>query len=355
MKQIVISIVLLVSSSSLFGQSLGDRENQLVDLLNNLRASETIKEKNEANTAFKSYLEETIQQEGAFNYPFDRLSTLGSIKSPDNIIRLFNWNVEQDDLQQKYYCYILRYNDRKKEYELSELIDNSIMIPARPSETLEADQWYGALYYRIIPIDKGSKKVYTLLGWDGNNSLSSIKLMDVLYFSGNSPKLGLPVFKTEEETKRRVFYEHSKKTTMYLNYEEDRKRIIMDHLSPETPSMKGIYSFYVPDLSYDAFVLQNNKWILKEDVIGVNDSSPEVVTIQYRDEKTGKMVEKNMKATWDDPSDPNAPAGGSVHVATTPEDQEAETEIKSSKNKKNKLKNQPKSNIGTPSKRRKPR
>lgn len=353
MKRISILIALIFSSSSLFAQSLEERENRLVELLGNLRAAESLKDKNDANVAFKSYLEETIQQEGAFDYPFDRLTTLGSIKSPDNILRLFNWNVEQDDLQQKYYCYILKYNDRKKQYDLSELIDNSFMIPARPTETLEANQWYGALYYRIIPIDKGSKKVYTLIGWDGNNSLSSIKLMDVLYFSGNSPKLGLPVFKTEDETKRRVFYEHSKKTTMYMNYEEDRKRIIMDHLSPETPSMKGIYSFYVPDLSYDAYVLENNKWTLKEDVIGVNDATPDVVTIQYRDEKTGKMVEKNMKATWDDPSDPNAPAGGSTHVATTPEDQEVDSNSKKEKDKKEQFKNQPKSNIGAPTKRRK--
>ncbi len=227
-------------NSVIYGQTLEEREKQLVLLLNELRSSENNQQKTIANKAFKSYLDSTISLPGAFEYPFSELTTLGSIKSPDNMIRLFNWNVEQDDQTQKYYCYILRFDPKKKEYDKSELIDNSVMLPARPDDILEANQWYGALYYRILPIDKGAKTAYTLLGWDGNTTLSSIKIMDVLYFAGRSPRLGSPVFKQNGETLKRVFFEHSKKTTMYLNYDDQQGRIILDHLSPETPSMKGI-------------------------------------------------------------------------------------------------------------------
>lgn len=324
---------------------LWDREDQLIELLDALRNSKNDREKTENNQAFKTFLEATIQMEGAFDYPFDRLTTLGSVKSPDNKIRLFNWNVEQDDETQKYYCYILRFDDRKRSYVMSELVDNSLMIPARPTEILEANEWYGALYYRIIPIDKGSKTAYTLLGWDGNNSMSTIKLMDVLYFSGTSPKLGSPVFKHKDETLKRVFFEHSKKCVMHLNYEESRQRIILDHLSPEAPTMKGMYSFYVPDLSYDAYELRNNKWYLKEDVIGVNKSRDEKIAIEVYDEKTGEIKQKEIKNKWLDPSNPDAPAGGSQHVATTPDQEDGAPEQSKKKEKlsRKERKNQPKS------------
>ena len=62
---------------------------------------------------------------------------------------------------------------------------------------------------------------------------------------------------------------------MSLKYESDRERIIFDHLSPESPSMKKFRSFYVPDMSYDAYILEDGKWILNEDVIGVNKGNGE--------------------------------------------------------------------------------
>lgn len=333
------------SFSYSFGQSLEEREQQLVSLLNDLRSSENNQQKAIANKAFQTYLEETIALPGAFDYPFSELTTLGSLKSSDNLIRLFNWNIEQDDQSQKYYCYILRFDPKKKEYEISELKDNSIMLPAKPTEILEADMWYGALYYKILPIDKGSKTAYTLLGWDGNTSLSSMKVMDVLYFAGKSPRLGSPVFKNNGETLKRVFFEHSKKTTMYLNYDEQQDRIILDHLSPETPSMKGIYSFYVPDLSYDAYELRGNKWYLKEDVIGVNKQTASKITVSSYDEKSGTIKEKEIKNKWIDPSDMDAPAGGAQHVATKPEQEDGinEEETKKEKVSRNDRKNSPKS------------
>lgn len=346
MKTISFLFVVTICFSSLAQETiLAEREAKLVQLLNDLRSSENNKQKVIANKAFKGYLDSTLLLPGCFDYPFEKLTTMGSLRSSDNLIRLFNWNIEQDDQTQKYYCLILRYDPRKKEYEKSELIDNSVMLPAKPTEILEADQWYGALYYKILPIDKGSKTAYTLLGWDGNTTLSSMKVMDVLYFAGKSPRLGSPIFKNNGETLKRVFFEHSKKTTMYLNYDDQQNRIILDHLSPETPSMKGIYSFYVPDLSYDAYELKNNKWYLKEDVIGVNKHTTSKITVQTYDPKTGGIKEKDIKNKWIDPSDTDAPGGGAQHVATRPDQEDGINEVPEKKQKTSRKdrKNTPKS------------
>jgi hypothetical protein len=338
-KIINIFIVLISFSSASFAQIdtvLVKRELMLENLLKELRSVKNDSVKEKYNEAFRVLLEETILLPGAFDYPFQKLKTLGSIKSPDNAFRLFNWNVEQDDLTQKYYCYILRFDERKKEYFIKELIDNSIMLPEKPDDILDAENWYGALYYQIIPFEKGKKDMYTLLGWDGHTSMSNMKLIDVLYFSGNNPKLGSPVFKVGSSTFKRIFYEHSEKAIMSLRYDEKYERILFDHLSPESANLKGFYAYYVPDMSYDAFRLKNGKWYLEEDVIAVNPQGSDKLDIFVPDEKSGEVVSKKMKNKWMDPSDDKSPAGGNVHVARKPElpDGKDGKEIKEKKKKR---------------------
>ncbi len=320
MKQIIAIIglfVLPLSATAQQGASMVNEE-RLVSLLDELRSAENNADKEAANTQFKAELKTALEKPDAFDYPFDRLSTVGFINSNDNKVRIINWNVEQDDRTQKYYGFVMHYDKRKKTYHVTELKEDLYGIK-QPEGVVTADAWYGALYYKIIPVKKGSKTVYTVLGWDGNTTMSNIKLMDVMYVSGKNVKFGMPLFKTNEGVKRRVFYEHSEKAVMYLNYEDGRDRIIMDHLSPESPSMKGFKSFYVPDLSYDAYKFQGNKWVLHEDVIGVNDEHASKQVVYIQNPKTGKLEKKTIKSTWVNPEDKNAPVGGIEHVAVTPE------------------------------------
>lgn len=317
-------LIFLCLSGSIFAQEnpvLIEREQVLDSLLDQLRSAENNQEKDARNLLFKAELESALNEPKAMEYSFSKLETVGFIDSPDKMVRIVNWNVEQDDLSHKYYCYVL-YNDKKKdEVRVTELKDMSFGMPSQPEDVLESDNWYGALYYKIIPVDKGSRTLYTVLGWDHNSTLSQLKLIDVLYFTGTSVKLGSPIFRIGKETKNRVFFEYSKKVNMYMNYETDRKRIMMDHLSPESQSLKNFRSYYVPDLSYDAFVFENNKWVLMEDVIGVNGAGDQSKTqsIQVMNERTGKLETRQVKTSWVNPEDPEAPGGGSEHVAVTPE------------------------------------
>ena len=102
--------------------------------------------------------------------------------------------------------------------------------------------------------------------------------------------------------------------------------------------MKGFYSFYYPDLSYDAFVLENNKWILHPDVIGVNDEhASKKQTVYVMNEKTGKLEKREIKSKWINPEDPSAPVGGSEHVAVTPDSVEDDKNKKSGDPKEPKI------------------
>jgi hypothetical protein len=344
MRSLIVSISFFFSLTFLFAQkdtvslylgALPAREDSLEKLLENMRAAKDDAEKEEHNQIFRDYMRETLKENAAFSYPFTKLKSVGFIDSPDGQLRIVNWNVEQDDMSQKYYCFLLHYDKKKKVAELSELIDDSYNLPPRPDGVLEATNWYGALYYKIIPMEKGAKTLYTVLGWDGNSSMSTIKLIDVLYFTGDNPKLGSPVFKVKDQTYKRIFFEHSKKAVMSLKYEQEHNRIIFDHLSPETPDLKGFYSFYVPDFSYDAFIMDNNKWVIKEDVIGVNKAADEKTAVYVKNERTGKVEKKEIKNKWVNPEDSGTPGGGSEHVAVTPEmDQQNPAAQKEDLNKK---------------------
>jgi hypothetical protein len=320
--------------------TLVNREQRLVLLLDDVRKAENDAEKNRTNKLLNSYLFETLQLPGAYSYPFSKLKSIGFIDSPDGLIRIVNWNVEQDDNTHRYFGYILRMDEKKKNVQVIEMVDNSFMLPPQPTEILDANNWYGALYYKIIPFDKGSKTMYTLLGWDGATSASNFKLIDVLYFNGNQAKFGSPIFKMKNTTLKRVFFEHSEKATMSLRYEDQYKRIIFDHLSPESPGLEGFYSFYVPDLSLDAFMIEGNKWVLREDVIGINDPSGKNITVYAIDEKTGRVEEKQIKNKWIDPEGQKGPAGGIEHRAVMPEDEmnPDATKKKKTKEKKNTVK-----------------
>lgn len=313
----VFSLSLQAQVDSLFSS----REKQLSAYLDNLRNSKSDLDKETANQTFKNYLQETILIKGAFDYPFSILKSVGTIKSPDNQFRFFNWNVEQEDETHKYYCFILKFDDKKKEWKTIELVDNSMMLAPQPEDVLDETMWYGALYYKIIPVEKSNKTYYTLLGYDANNNMSHTKLIDILSFSGNHIKLGSPIFKIKDQVLKRVFFEHSKKCVMSLNYDEARNRIIFDHLSPESQSMEGFREFYVPDFSYDAMKFSSNKWILEEDVIGVNTKpttkNKSVVRLDMNNE--GQLVRHKENGKWIDPSNPNVPAGENIHTPALPE------------------------------------
>jgi hypothetical protein len=295
-------------------------ELKLEVLLNELRTATNNTEKVARNQKFKELLAETIELPGAMEYPFASLRTMGKISSPDNLVKLFTWNIEQDDFTQKYYCLILRYDEHKKEYQTSELVDNSGMMNNNPDDILDAEEWYGALYYQIIPFDKGSRTMYAVLGWDGYTTMTNRKLIDVLYFSGKNPKLGSPVFRVGKETFKRIFYEHSEKCTMSMKYDETNDRILFEHMSPESPSLKGFYAYYVPDMTYDAFREKNGKWYLDEDVIAVNKKTRDKINVQHPNAEGTEVKTTRIKNEWINPTDDRSPVQGIPHLARTPDD-----------------------------------
>ncbi len=318
-KYLFISFLLSAVNLGFSQVDLAERELLLNTKLEALRAAKNDDDIETLNLDFKNEMVSFLKLEGAFTYPISKLKTIALLDSPDKLVRIINWNLEYSDMSYSYCGFVMRWDEDKEELKITELIDKVDPYTAKPTGVIDAKNWYGALYYKIIPIEYNGKIEYTLLGWDGGTTGSNFKIIDVLTFSGNNVKFGSPVFIKKKEVLKRVVFEYSDKSSMSLKYEDKYGRIVFDHLSPESPTLAGVYSFYVPDFSYDAFLWENESWVLNEDVITLNDEEVNKNQTNYVvNEKTGEIKKKKGKDGWINPADPNR-KNDIGHVARVPE------------------------------------
>ena len=297
-----------------------------------------------ASENFSAKMKVFLNQEGAFDYEFKHLETVAIIDSPDKKIRIINWNIEYPDFSYSYGGFVLvKRNKKVSIYSLTDALDP---YEPKPTSKLSADEWYGALYYKIIPFQRSRKTEYLLLGWDGGTTGSNFKIIDVLTVSKKSIGFGSPVLNNNNKISNRIIFEYAERAQMTMRFEEKYGRIVMDHLSPEATSLEGLYSYYVPDLSYDAYIYDGDYWNLKEDVIAVNSQQESAKDFIQLNPRTGKLERKKIKNGWINPS--NAINKGEIeHVARMPESPETAVPLinqpkdKKPKKKKRKSKKDP--------------
>ena len=278
MREIILVLFFLVVNFQLFSQSA--EMNELIDEIKIYRAK-TISKKFDSeeiksfNDSLRARVKEYLSLDKSFNHKLDSVPYLADLYSPDKSFRIITWNIGKEDLTNEYFAFIQKKNVEKKKvnYSVVELIDQS----AKQFRTVEYKSftyknWYGALYYQIVPFKHKKKDHFVLLGWDGNNKISNKKIIEVLHFDkkGN-PRFGAMVFKSEKRVKKRVVIEYTKDATISLRYHPDKKMIIYDHLAPMKPELEGLYEFYAPDLSYDGYRLKSGLWELREAIDIFND------------------------------------------------------------------------------------
>lgn len=267
MKSVLILIVSLFISANLLASELDTnsliykKELELDAVFKKLRNSKEDTDFIKYNKEFKQKLKAVLLLDVAFNHPFDSLKSMSKIKSPDDAFRLFNWNVELESGVNTFHCFIL-----KKEGTVIELRDNYRFIQNAELKTLSNKNWYGALYYKIIPLKRGK---YTLLGWNGKDKITTQKVIETMSLGRKSAKFGLALFEypNSRVKKKRIILEYSDEAYVSLKFYETKteSQIVFSHLSPSTPQMEGFYQYYYPDLSYDRFFLKKGRWVFESD------------------------------------------------------------------------------------------
>lgn len=250
-------------------------------------------ERYNSNYAFIKTLIEALKIPGSFGFGFDSLKSISIQPSGDGAFRIFSWPILNSDGSYRYYGTI-QMNKPGAELQMFPLVDYSESIKA-PADTLTTnDKWYGAQYYKVIPVSRDTRiPYYILLGWKGNSAATTKKVIDILYFKDGKACFGMPVFDGDKEhpNKHRVIFEYSAQVTMLLNYQEDKELIVFDHLAPPNPALKGKFDQYGPDFTYDGLKFSAGRWRLTEDLEVKNPAS--AADEQYNDpRKPTKKVEK---------------------------------------------------------------
>ncbi len=208
-------------------------------------------------------IEGIVKNENSFYHPFDSVENAGILIAPDNKLKIYNWNIPLENGQHIFHCYIQYKPDKKKDKIYTyRLKDKSDSIEKPEAAILNYPNWYGALYYNIIPVKtRFDETNYTLLGYDPNDFLTNKKIVEVLRFDEkNKPVFGASIFKNRENISNRLIFEYSEFATMTLQYEEDKEMIVYDHLSPSSAKYEGQYEFYGPDFSYDGLKYEKGIW-----------------------------------------------------------------------------------------------
>lgn len=217
-------------------------------------------ERYNASYTFIKTLVSALKTPNSFNFNFDSLKAI-SIQTPiDKKFRIFTWHVMNNDGSYRYYGTI-QMNNPEGKLEMFPLIDFTSGIKNAADTITSNEKWFGAQYYRIIPVT-GTVKTpyYVLLGWKGNTIKSNKKVIEILHFKNGQAVFGMPVFDDENKAdQKRVIFEYTRQASMVLNYDAKEATIIFDHLAPPDPKLAGKFELYGPDFSYDGYKLQNGR------------------------------------------------------------------------------------------------
>ena len=260
MRPLFLAALLLITSALQAQAELITAANAALARIAEANADEA---RDSASQVLSGTLRTLLEREDAMALDLSGLR-MSRVDAPDGRFRLLTWNVPHADGGHRYHGLLL-VQERKRRV-VHELQDRTRSIEQPERRGLTADQWYGALYYQVIPTRKGGRTWYTLLGWKGHSAVETRKVIEVLSFRGSAPQFGAPLFGEGRMRDLRRVYGFSFQNTMSLKWDEAGQRIVLDHLSPTKPEFAGQPAFMGPDLSYDAYVWEKDHWRFERDV-----------------------------------------------------------------------------------------
>jgi hypothetical protein len=220
---------------------------------------DTEMERMNANVEFIKTLVKALKVPHSFNFPFDSVKSVRIENSPDSRFRIITWFIQYDDGSYRFYGTVQMNTGEK--LLMHPLEDYSPLIKHPEDTVTDNTKWYGAQYYKIIPVYTNINPYYVLLGWKGNTIKSTKKVIEVLSFNKQGlPVFGMPVFDGNGKTRKRIVFEYARQVSMLLKYEPEQHLIVFDHLSPPDKKLKDKPESFGPDLSYSGYRIKNGRW-----------------------------------------------------------------------------------------------
>jgi hypothetical protein len=243
-----------------------------------------------ANYQFIKTLLTALKIPNSFHFPFDSVKSISILNSPDNKFRIFSWHIINMDGSYRFFGAIqINSGNNLKLYGLE---DYSPYLKNPEDSITDNRKWYGAQYYKIIPVT-GLNPYYVVLGWKGNTVESTKRVIDVISFKNDKLSFGLPVFDEKGKTLKRVIFEYNSQASMLLRYAPEQHLIVFDNLVPPDKKSKDNSKTYGPDLSYNGYRLKNGRWEYVDNLDMRNIPDPH--DVDYIDPKTQNDQENPAK------------------------------------------------------------
>jgi len=266
-----------------------------------------------ADSLFTRQLVRGLVRPFSFYYPFDSIQTAPVLYAPDSSFRVITWHysLNDADFRQKGVLQVNTEDGAPKFFPLFDVSDYT----DEPQDSIRNHRnWIGAVYYNILMNEAAGKKVYTLFGYDENNSVTTRKWMEMLTFSTEGePQFGGSFFRIPTNTgfrpqQKRFFLEYKSGARARLNFDQEEDLVIMDFLISETNEPEKLYTL-VPGGDYSGFKWNREAWeyipMLATDaltdgneprpalILGTDGSANEGVLQKQSDKNVQKAEDKN--------------------------------------------------------------
>ncbi len=254
-----------------------------------------------ASDSFQLKAKFILEKYAGKEFPFEKVRNLNYFKGEDHVFRMLNWGVPEADGRVSYKALLQVRRTTKNDYLLYEMNDMSLYQPYPEKLSCSPDSWWGAFYYECIEKKAGGRTYYTFLGWNSGQELYQQSVIEVMSIKPDGKvQFGASLFsnrgriagsdridKSRKDSEiKRVVFRFGKKTGMILRYDyqaymhknekgkEKAKKanmIVFDRLVPRQTAMADDYAYYVPEGGvYQAYVFDNGKWRLQDNVIARN-------------------------------------------------------------------------------------
>lgn len=258
----------------------------------------------------------------SFYFAFDSIQTAPILYPADSSFRIFTWHYTLNDADYRQKG-VLQMNTPDGSPQFFPLFDVSDYTDEPQDSIRDNRNWIGAVYYKILTQELQGKKVYFLIGYDENNSLTTRKWIEALTFNEKGePVFGgnffrIPYNSVFTEGSRRYLMEYKSGSRARLNFDEEEGMIIMDFLVSETGEPDKRYTL-VPGGDYSGLIWKNGAWEyiarLDVDMLGDgNEPHPALILNEdgsAKEDVLQKQSDKNMKPTKPDTKTaPAKPAG----------------------------------------------
>lgn len=268
--------------------AMSAHQQKLAVLLERVASAPTDNERYLASEEAVGELSAALEEPRSERWQWQLPQVASVLTSSDGRLRVFTWAVVRDGGEYECFGAIQFYNDREEEFRFQLLHDHADELINREEDLLSADRWLGAVYQDILQTTAGDRTYYTLLGWNGVDHLTDMRVIEPVVMRGGVPQFGAPLFRRErnlrrvvleyrgdaavgmqydEQTVQQVTYERVKHKNRYRTVkkvkETKERMIIFDEVEPQVEGMKGLFQYYVPSGQELAYVWVDGKWELR--------------------------------------------------------------------------------------------